>query len=165
MKPRIEPLTVDLNGYPDLVVIYLGMRVKAIGGMKTLLGLGPQIDKAGLGHPDGLLFYENNIIFKMYPLHIGMRWYWRDFDSMERWTRSEPHRKWWQDYVRDTGGTGFWHEVYAMRGGMEGIYHELTNVGFQEFAPTQPAKPARISARGRLGLAGEAPRPPASTPN
>jgi hypothetical protein len=54
--------------------------------------------------PEGLLHYENNIIFKLYPLHLGMRWYWRDFESMERWTRS------WSDFLRHSGGTGFWHE-------------------------------------------------------
>ena len=31
---------------------------------------------------------------------------------MERWARSEPHRRWWQDFLRDSGGTGFWHETY-----------------------------------------------------
>lgn len=160
MRPGTEALTVDLANYPDLVVIYLGMRVKAFSGTKKLLGLGPQIDKAGAGHPDGLLFYENNIIFKLFPLHLGMRWYWRDFESMERWTRSEPHRKWWRDYVQDTGGTGFWHEVYAMRGGMEGIYTDIPGVGFEGFAPTQPAKGSVFFARRRLGMTGEAPPPP-----
>jgi Domain of unknown function (DUF4188) len=77
--------------------------------------------------PDGLLHYENNIIFRLYPLHLGMRWYWRDFGSMERWTRSEPHRQWWQRFMRDSGGTGFWHEVYLMRGGMEGVYAALSH--------------------------------------
>jgi hypothetical protein len=31
---------VDLSGYPDLVVVYLGMRVNALAGLKTLLGFG-----------------------------------------------------------------------------------------------------------------------------
>jgi len=66
--------------------------------------------------------------------------------------------------MRDAGGTGFWHEVYAMRGGMEGIYHDLAGVGFQGFAPNIPAKAGLMSARRRLGLTGEAPPPPASAP-
>lgn len=84
MASKCEHLTVDLSAYPDLVVIMLGMRVRALGGMKKLLGLGPQIDKAGAARPEGLLHYENNIIFRLFPMHIGMRWYWRDFNSMER---------------------------------------------------------------------------------
>jgi hypothetical protein len=43
---------------------------------------------------------------------------------MERWARSLPHKQWWQRFVRDTGGTGFWHETYLMRGGMEASYEE-----------------------------------------
>jgi hypothetical protein len=162
VKTKVDHRSVDLSAYPDLVVIYLGMRVRTFLGIKQLLGLGPQIDKAGAGRPEGLLHYENNIIFQLFPLHIGMRWYWRDFESMERWTRSEPHRQWWQDFVHDSGGTGFWHEVYAMRGGMEGIYADmnLPAVGFQGFAPSLPATGSLFSARRRLGLAGETPPPP-----
>ena len=163
MQPNVQRNTVDLSAYPDLVVIILGMRVRTLPGVKTLLGLGPQIDKAGTGRPEGLLHYENNIIFKLYPLHLGMRWYWRDFETMERWTRSEPHRKWWQDFARSSGGTGFWHEVYMMRGGMEGVYADmnLPPVGFQNFAPSLPAKGPLYSARQRLSLSGVTPAPPA----
>ena len=38
MAKRVERRTVDLSGYPDLVVIYLGMRVNRFTGLKTLLG-------------------------------------------------------------------------------------------------------------------------------
>ena len=58
MKTNVDLRTVDLSAYPDLVAIYLGMRVRTFPGIKTLLGLGPQIDKAGAGRPDGLLHYE-----------------------------------------------------------------------------------------------------------
>jgi hypothetical protein len=75
VKTNVDLRTVDLSAYPDLVVIYLGMRVRTFPGIKTLLGLGPQIDAAGAGRPDGLLHYENNIVFRLYPLHLGMRWY------------------------------------------------------------------------------------------
>jgi hypothetical protein len=163
MKPTsVEPRTVDLSAYPDLVVIYLGMRVRLLPGLKTILGLGPQIDKSGAAHPEGLLHYENNIIFGLFPLHIGMRWYWRDFDSMERYSRSAPHKTWWRDFMRDSGGTGFWHEVYRLRGGMEGVYVDMNEpaVGFQRFAPSEPAHGAKASARQRLALGGESPPAP-----
>lgn len=163
MPNRVDRRTVDLTAYPDLVVIYLGMRVRALHGVKTLLGLGPQIEKAGVGRPEGLLHYENNIIFRLFPLHVGMRWYWKDFDSMERWARSEPHRIWWQNFMRDSGGTGFWHETYFMRGGMEAIYNDVNRppVGFQAFAPGVPARGPMFGARNRLKLRDEAPPTPA----
>lgn len=160
---RVDRRAVDLTAFPDLIVIYLGMRVRTLAGMKTLLGLGPQIEKAGAGRPDGLLHFENNIIFSLFPLHLGMRWYWKDFESMERWTRSEPHRIWWQAFLRSSGGTGFWHEVYFMRGGMEGIYDDMNPplTGFQAFAPSVPARGPMFSARTRLNISGETPAPPA----
>lgn len=151
MKTSVNRQTVDLSQYPELVVIYLGMRVRALTGLKTLLGLGPQIDRAGGARPDGLLHYENNIIFSLFPLHLGMRWYWRDLESMENWTRSEPHRQWWQQFLKGSAGTSFWHETYYIRGGMEAIYADNDKpLGFQAFAPMLPAKGKHFSARQRL---------------
>src|SRR5437016_8220816 len=99
MPTPVDRRAVDLAAFPNLVVIYLDMRVRTFAGIKTLLGLGPQIDKAGAARPEGLLHFENNIIFRLFPLHIGMRWYWKDFESMEQWTRSERHRIWWQNFI------------------------------------------------------------------
>jgi hypothetical protein len=115
MKAKVNRRTVDLSGYPDLVVIYLGMRVNALTGLKTLLGFGPKIGKSVEAQPDGLLLHED-LVFSLFPPHVGMRQYWRDFESLESWARSEPHRVWWQQFSRDSGGTGFWHEAYFMRG-------------------------------------------------
>jgi hypothetical protein len=35
MRTRVERRTVNLSAYPDLVIIYLGMRVNRITGIKT----------------------------------------------------------------------------------------------------------------------------------
>jgi Domain of unknown function (DUF4188) len=93
--------TVDLSQYPDLVVIYLGMRVNLFTGIKTLFGFGPRISGAVRAKPDGLLLHEP-IIYSLFPLHVGMRQYWRDFQSLEIWARSEPHKIWWRNFVRNT---------------------------------------------------------------
>lgn len=160
MKTVINRQTVDLSTYPDLVVIYLGIRVQTLGGLKTLFDIGPKLDMARRNRPEGLLHFENNIIFSLSPLHIGMRWYWENFEAMERWARSEPHRHWWQNFLRDSGGTGFWHETYFMRGGMEAVYDDVAKrIGFQAFAPVIPARGAMFSSRQRLGKVGE-PLPP-----
>jgi hypothetical protein len=164
MKAHVDRQTVDLSAYPDLVVIYLGMRVRTIAGIKTLFGIGPQINKAGAVRPEGLLHFENNILYSLFPLHVGMRWYWKDFDCMEQWARSEPHRQWWQDFIKSSGGTGFWHETYFMRGGMEAIYDDVTQpLGFQAFAPSKTARGPMFSARARAGAAGAVPTQPAGT--
>jgi hypothetical protein len=36
----------------------------------------------------------------------------RGTESLLKWSRSEPHRQWWKNSLRDSGGTGFWHETY-----------------------------------------------------
>src|SRR5581483_10271836 len=137
-------------------VIYLGMRVNALRGVKTLFGFGPQVSDSVAAKPDGLLLHEP-IIYSIFPFHAGMRQYWRDFDSLERWSRSEPHMLWWKRFLHDSGGTGFWHETYFMRGGMEAIYDDMAvSTGMLHFAPVQPARGAMFSARQRLGLPGQA---------
>jgi hypothetical protein len=158
MGKRAKRITVDLAAYPDLVVIYLGMRVNAFAGIATLLGFGPKIAKAVSAQPDGLLKHET----VLYSLrHIGMRQYWRDFAALERWARSEPHARWWREFLRDRGGTGFWHEAYFMRGGMEAVYVDMTRAtGFRSFAPELPATGPMFSARQRGKVSGTASAPP-----
>lgn len=155
----VQRQTVDLSAYPDLVVIYLGMRVNAIVGLKTLMGFGPRISDSVKQKPDGLLLHEN-IFYSIFPLHAGMRQYWRDFESLERWTRSEPHMLWWKEFLRNSGGTGFWHEAYFMRGGMEAIYDDVpVKLGFGSFAPLQVARGPLFSARTRLRAGGTETKP------
>jgi hypothetical protein len=118
MALKTDRRTVNLSAFPDLVVIYLGMRVNKPRGLRTLLRFGPKIAKSVADQPDGLLLHEN---------------------------------------MRDTGGTGFWHELYFMRGGMEAVYLDIADhpLGFLNFAPAEPARGAMFSARSRLKAGGE----------
>ena len=160
MSPTTERVTVDLSQFPDLVVVYLGMRVHSLRGLRTLRSFGAQIAKAVAAKPDGLLLHEN-LTYSIFPPHFGMRQYWRDFDSLETWTRQQPHQTWWKSFLADPGGTGFWHETYFMRGGMETIYDaRLPAVGMMNFAPLVRARGSMFSARRRLRLVGEAPSAP-----
>ncbi|MGA9355255.1 MAG: DUF4188 domain-containing protein [Terriglobales bacterium] len=157
MATKVERRTVDLSGYPNLVVVYLGMRVNRITGIKTLLGFGPKISNSVTAQPEGLLSHEN-MIFSMFPPHVGMRQYWRDLDALMAWTRSAPHRDWWQSFLKNSGGTGFWHETYMMRGGMEAIYDDvLQPIGLMRFAPVTAARGPMFSAahRANTGQAAE----------
>jgi hypothetical protein len=149
MPTKVERRTVDLSGFPNLVVIYLGMRVNRLFGIKTLLGFGPKISKSAAASPDGLLLHEN-IVYSLFPMHVGMRQYWRDLESLMAWTRSDPHRDWWQGFLKNSGGTGFWHEAYFLRGGMEAIYDDIPKpVGFMRFAPVVPARGPMFDASTR----------------
>ena len=106
MLTRVERRTVDLSPYPDLVVVYLGMRVNRLTGIKTLVGFGPKISASVASQPDGLLGHET-ILYSLFPAHMGMRQYWRDADDLVKRTRSDPHRQWWQSFLKNFGGTWF----------------------------------------------------------
>ena len=157
MAARVNRETVDLSGYPDLIVIYLGMRVRSARGLLQFLKLGREIKQSVDAAPDGLLLHEN---FFFSPVHGGMRQYWRDYESLEAWTRTLPHQAWWRDFLRDSHGTGFWHELYSVRGGMEAVYDDMPKpLGFGAFAPRQPARGRMFGARGRLSREGDAAEP------
>jgi Domain of unknown function (DUF4188) len=154
MQTSVERRTVDLSGYPDLVVIYLGMRVNRLRGIRTLMGFGPRISAAAEMRPDGL-FQHEFLLYSLFPMHLGMRQYWRDFDSLLKWTRSGPHRLWWQNFLKDSGGTGFWHETYFRRGGIEAIYDDVAQpIGMMGFAPVLPARGPMFGASARSGRPG-----------
>lgn len=147
---RVSRATVDLSGYPDLVVIYLGMRVNKPRGMLRLLGVGPKLYQSHRDRPEGLLLHED-VVWSLFPPHWGARQYWRDLDSLERWTRSAPHRDWWQQFLRDSGGTGFWHEAYFARGGIDAMYDDMsTPTGLARFAPVTASRGRMFSTRGRV---------------
>lgn len=68
---------------------------------------------------------------------------------------SAPHQEWWKQFVADSGGTGFWHETYFMRGGMEAVYDDIfEDTGLLKFVPARPARGAMFSARDRAHRAG-----------
>jgi Domain of unknown function (DUF4188) len=149
MPTKVNRRTVDLSQYPNLVVVYLGMRVNRLTGVKTLLGFGPKIAASVGAQPDGLLLHEN-FLFSLFPPHAGMRQYWRDMESLLAWTRSAPHQEWWKNFLRDSGGTGFWHETYLLKGGMEAIYDDVAEpIGFMKFAPVVPARGPMFGASTR----------------
>lgn len=127
--------SVDLSQYPDLVMIMLGFRLRGWRGLRAMRRIGPGMAKIMRDRPDGLLAHEG---MKFSLLHFGFRQYWRDLDTLERFTRSEPHAGWWRSVRELSADAGFWHETYHARGGL------------QLFAPErQPVGPF-MSARARI---------------
>jgi hypothetical protein len=150
MRAQAPRRSVDLSAWPDLVVINLGMRVRSPRGLATLLRIGRGLSALPRERPDGWLGQE----FMMFgPLHVALRQYWRDFASLERFTKAEPHRGWWTEFLKDNAGTGFWHEMYTARGGMEAIYIGMPRIGLGAFAPERAPQGPFMTARGRLGNA------------
>jgi hypothetical protein len=91
------------------------------------------------------------LIFSEDPPHRGMRQYWRDFDSLEAWARSLPHKTWWTDYLRDRGGTSFWHETSFRAGGIESAFVDVDDgvIGLNRIAPMVRSEGPMFSARLR----------------
>jgi hypothetical protein len=79
----LDPQTVDLSEYPDLVVIHFGLWVRQPCGLSPLLGFAPEILKSLCQQPDGLLLHEDLI----WSPYLSMRQYWHDLDSLNRWRR------------------------------------------------------------------------------
>lgn len=153
---RVERRTVDLAGHDDLVMILLGLRVRSPRGLARAMRLRREIQASVDAEPDGLLRHDW-VIWSLWPPHTGMRQYWRDFDALEAWARSGTHAGWWRAFLRDPQGTGFWHETYCIRGGIEAVYDDLPGpMGLGHFAPLRPARGSLFSARERLGRGGAA---------
>jgi hypothetical protein len=147
-ETRLDRESVDLSGYPDLVVVYLGFRVGTWRGLLALFGITRGLGAIQRAMPDGLLVHEN-LVFGLN--HVGMRQYWRDLESLEAFTRSEPHRTWWRNFGRDRSGTAFWHEAYRLSGGMEAIYVGLPEpIGLARFAGSRKPVGPFMSSRQRL---------------
>jgi hypothetical protein len=137
-----------LTPFPELVVVYLGFRVSGWQSFWALMGIGRKLNRIAQDKPDGLLLHEP--IFYGFG-HVGMRQYWRDFDSLERFTRSEPHKSWWRDFSKDTKGGAFWHEAYRKSGGIEGLYAGFPSpIGLGRFAPAREPVGPYARSRGRL---------------
>jgi len=155
-KANITRQTVDLSSFPDLVVIYLGMKVRSPRGLLTVLRFGPRISSAVAEKPPGLLLHES-LIFSIFPLHVGMRQYWRDFDSLDRFARDRdlPHLEPWRRFnraVRDSGDVGIWHETFRVRAGeYEAVYGNMPVFGLAAAATHLPAARKGNTAATRIG--------------
>jgi hypothetical protein len=139
--------SVDLSAYPDLVVLYLGYRVKSLKAAASLVRIGRGFRSIDKNPPDGLLLHEG-LWFGI--LHPGFRQYWRDFESLEAFTRGPVHKAWWGDFARDPHSGGIWHETYRLRGGMEAIYSGMKPIGFAAFAPERGPTGSFNTARQRI---------------
>ena len=52
--------------------------------------------------------------------------------------------------MKDSGGTGFWHETYFRRGGIEAVYDDVPeNIGLMAFAAVVPARGPMFGAAAR----------------
>lgn len=144
--PKPKRRTVDLSGFPDLVVIYLGYRASTPRGLLSLLRIGLGLKKIQAAEPTGLLAHE---FFLLGPFHVCFRQYWSDLKSLHQFTHAGQHAEWWASFGKDTQGGGFWHETYCRSGGMEALYINMPVIGLGRFAPA--VDPLQSTTAQRLG--------------
>lgn len=148
MQAPVNRQSVDLAAYPDLVMIMLGFRLRGWRGLLSMRRIGPGLNRIERERPDGLLAQEN---MRFSLTHFGFRQYWRDMETLERFTRSEPHADWWRHIRELSAGAGFWHETYHAKGGAEALYVAMPEpVGLQRFAPERQPTGPFITARARV---------------
>lgn len=148
MQVPVNRQSVDLSNYPDIVMIMLGFKLKGWRGLLALRRIGPGLRQIARDRPEGLLAHEG-MMFS--PMHIGFRQYWRDLDTLEQFTRSEPHSAWWRQIRELSAHAGFWHETYHAKGGVEALYVGMPRpVGLQHFAPERRPVGPFMSARSRV---------------
>ena len=154
------------------VVFIIGMRINrflslrkwtfgAISFVRMLLDLRKYQEKGYLG--------GQQIV---YPRGIGMIQYWRSWEDLERFARSqaEMHVPVWRRYnqmVGNDGTFGIWHESYLVEPAKyEAIYDNMPAFGLGTVLNHLPATGRRETARRRLGGTNEpaVPSPPTPAP-
>ena len=155
------------------VVFIIGMRINrffslrkwtfgAISFVRMLIDLRRHPEKGFLGGTQIL-----------YARGIGMIQYWRSFEDLERFARSqsELHVPVWRRYnlmVGADGSFGIWHESYLVEPTRyEAIYDNMPAFGLATVMNHLPATGRRETARRRLGGDSEpaVPSPPQPEPS
>ena len=100
------------------------------------------VDRGARAHRqrDGLLLLNRFVMSPEGPLLLQ---YWRSYDALDTWARTQPHSSWWRWLLDNAGeNLGFYHEIYQARTA-EAIYeHGTQPVGPAQFCTTEVV-PAR----------------------
>jgi hypothetical protein len=76
--------------------------------------------------------------------------YWRSYDDLDRWARTQPHSGWWK-WLLDNAGEelGFYHEIYQVKTA-EAVYeHGTRPVGPALFCSTETVPAGEGRSRQR----------------
>jgi hypothetical protein len=93
MQTQTKRATVGLSGYLDLVMVVLSFRVGGLRGIPAMMRIGRGLGQVAASPTKSLLRHDQMLLGWS---HIGMRQYWRDLDTLGRFTRSAPHSGWWR---------------------------------------------------------------------
>ena len=141
---------------PGTVVFGIGMRINRLWAVHRWLR--PTINTVRMwwymqhDRPEG---YRTGYLY-VYWRGVGMTQYWRDFESLEAFSRdnSQPHLAAWRQLAAQTKTDqtfGYWHETYQVTPGTyEAIYGSMPRFGLAAAGDHLPIEAATNTARTRL---------------
>jgi steroid delta-isomerase-like uncharacterized protein len=120
--PPPEAAAADKGAYvpalwehPTLCVSVFGLQYLTPEGQQLYAeaGIQPEIFQSlEKARQDGLLGYR----YLHAPDEAVIMQYWRSYEDMDRWARTQPHSRWWvwlNEHI--DAGLGFYHEIYQAK--------------------------------------------------
>ncbi|MGB3298967.1 MAG: DUF4188 domain-containing protein [Phormidesmis sp.] len=157
----VFPGRYTANVSDPFVVFLIGLRVNRFWAMKKWLpvaqAMGPMMQTLAENPEKGLLGSET--FFRVWPIETCMVSYWRSFEDLTRFARSQddPHWRSWQEFMKNVGtdgSVGIWHETYQVNPDQyECIYGNMPAFGLAAAASHVPISEKTRTARTRMGSA------------
>lgn len=158
----VFPGRYTANVSEPVVVFLIGMRVNRLRAVKQWLpvaqAMGPMMKALSEDPGKGLL--GSHTFFRGWPLETCMVSYWRSFEDLTRFARSDddPHWAAWQQFMRNVGAgssVGIWHETYQVNPAQcECIYSNMPVFGLAAATTHIPVAERTRTARARMDVAG-----------
>ncbi|MEL7223788.1 MAG: DUF4188 domain-containing protein [Cyanobacteria bacterium P01_D01_bin.36] len=158
MDKTVFPGRYTANVSEPCVVFLIGMRVNRFWAIKKWFSvasaMGPMMTTLS-EHPEkGLL--GSRMFFRAWPLETCMVSYWRSFEDLTRFARSqnEPHWQSWQQFIStvgNDGSVGIWHETYKIEpANCECIYGNMPAYGLAAATAHIPISKKTRNATNRM---------------
>ena len=101
--------------HPTLCVSVFGLQYLTPEGERSYAASGIQpevLQSLDAARQHGLLGYR----YLYAPKEVLIMQYWRSYDDMDRWARTQPHSRWWRWLNEHNGpNLGFYHEIYQCK--------------------------------------------------
>ena len=160
MHNNIFPGRYTANVSDPCVVFLIGLRVNRIWAVKkwwaVASAMAPMMETLSHQPEKGLLGAHS--FFRAWPIETCMVSYWRSFEDLTRFARSQddPHWNAWQQFMRNIGSdgsVGIWHETYRINpGDYECIYGNMPAYGLAAATEHIPLSEKTRNATKRMAV-------------
>jgi hypothetical protein len=146
--------------HPELCVALFGVQFLTPAGQQRYdaAGITEQMTESlEAAQKTGLLLLNRPAMTPEGPVLIQ---YWRSYEDLDRWARTQPHSSWWRWLLENAGeDLGFYHEIYQARTA-EAIYeHGTRPVGPALFCSTEEVPAGGGQSRARQQRFADSSRP------